>query len=81
MGRADCASPRVISIINDQFSLEMKSGIEPIGGHRLTERARKTACTVPGVPAGFNPLRFQRRDGRDIASCVPTIKNARFIPQ
>jgi hypothetical protein len=52
----------------------MKSGIEPIGGHRLTERARKTACTVPGVPAGFNPLRFQRRDERGIASCVPTIK-------
>jgi hypothetical protein len=45
-------------MINNQFSLEMKSGIEPIGGHRLTERARKTVCTVPGVPAGFNPCVF-----------------------
>ncbi|EIQ80362.1 hypothetical protein SF123566_8200 [Shigella flexneri 1235-66] len=32
----------------------------PFGGHRLTERALKTACAVPDVPAGFNPLRFQR---------------------
>ncbi|MBZ7674228.1 hypothetical protein [Klebsiella grimontii] len=66
-------------MINNQFSLEMKSGIEPIGGHRLTERARKTVCTVPGVPARFNPLRFQRRDERTIARCVPKTKTVKVI--
>ncbi|MFP8622593.1 hypothetical protein ACLH2L_21105 [Klebsiella grimontii] len=66
-------------MINNQFSLEMKSGIEPIGGHRLTERARKTVCTVPGVPAGFNPLRLQHRDERTIARYVPKTKMAKVI--
>ncbi|CAD7562911.1 hypothetical protein CIP106467_3017 [Citrobacter europaeus] len=35
-------------------------GIEPTVCHRLTEHFWKTACTVPDVPARFNPLRFQR---------------------
>ena len=62
-------------MINDQFSLEMKSGIEPIGGYRLTERARKTVSTVSDVPAGFNPLRIQRNNERVIARCVPERKS------
>jgi hypothetical protein len=60
LGGADCARTRFISMINNQFHWENESGIEPVGCHRLTEHSRKTACAVPDVPAGFNPLRFQR---------------------
>lgn len=45
------------------------------GGHRLTEHLRKTASAVPEVPAGFNPLRFQRLAERVIARYVPERKN------
>ena len=57
----------------------MKLGIEPTVCHRLTEHSRKTACAVPDVPAGFNPLRFQRIDERVIARCVPERKNGEII--
>lgn len=45
-------------MINKPVFIGVKSGIEPIGGYRLTERARKTVSTVSDVPAGFNPCEF-----------------------
>jgi hypothetical protein len=56
----------------------MKLGIEPTVCHRLTERARKTACAVPDVPAGFNPCAFSVIDASVIARSVPGIKTGIF---
>ena len=79
MGIADSSTPRFISMINNQFSFGDEIGNRTRGGHRLTEHFRKTASAVPEVPAGFNPLRFQRIDERVIARCVPEIKNGEII--
>ncbi|EKZ9478089.1 hypothetical protein I4513_16680 [Klebsiella oxytoca] len=62
-------------MIKKPVFIGVKSGIEPIGGYRLTERARKTVSTVSDVPAGFNPLRIQRNNERVIARCVPERKS------
>jgi hypothetical protein len=45
----------------------------------LTEHFRNTASAVPDVPAGFNPLRFQRVDERVIARSVPERENDEII--
>ncbi|EOF4705899.1 MAG: hypothetical protein P0Y63_26155 [Klebsiella huaxiensis] len=78
MGIADSSTPRFISMINNQFSFGDEIGNRTRGGHRLTEHFRKTASAVPEVPAGFNPLRFQRIDERVIARCVPERINGKI---